>query len=94
MSHGDKLFDFRMADGSRHFADVPWLPPLLLKQRLEANEGVRVTGFLDGIDEAWIDFEYGGHSFTAHNPLNEYCLFVHDPFCPGDLLSVVTKLVT
>jgi hypothetical protein len=95
MSYRDRLFDVRMANGSRHFADVPMrVPPSVLRQTLDADEDVRVTAFLDGLIEAWIDFEYGGHSFSVHNPFDEYWLFVRDPSCPDEILSAVKKLVT
>jgi hypothetical protein len=78
-----------MADGSRHFAEVPRRPPLLLKQRLLELPGVTVTAFLDSGAETWIDFEYAGHAFSAHNPLNDFWLFVRDPACPDQRLHEV-----
>jgi hypothetical protein len=93
MSHRGRLIDVRMANGSRHFADVPMrIPPSVLRQTLDADEGVRITACIDGFTEAWIDFEYGGHSFSVHNPFGEYWLFVRDPSCPDEILSAVTKL--
>jgi hypothetical protein len=83
-----------MADGSRHFAEVPWRPPLALKQRLLDAPGVVVTAFLDSVTETWIDFEYAGHAFSAHNPLNDFWLFVRDPGCPEELLREVERLLT
>ena len=87
------LLDVRMHDGSRHFAEVPWRPPLALRQVLLDSPGVRVTAFIDGVVETWIDFEYRGHAFSAHNPLNDYWLFVRDPSCPESLLCEVARLL-
>jgi len=83
------LLDIRMADGSRHFAEVPWQPPLMLKQRLlDASNGT-LTGFLYSTAETCADFEYAGHSFTAHNPTSDFWLFVRDPLCPDNVLREV-----
>jgi hypothetical protein len=85
-----------MADGSRHFAEVPVrVPPSMLRRVLEDNKAVRVTAFIDCMMEAWIDFEYGEHVFSVHNPfVGEYWLFVRDPSCPDAILSEVRKLVS
>jgi hypothetical protein len=40
-----------------------------------------------------VDFEYGGHAFGAHNPLNDFWLFVRDPDCPEPLLLEVKELL-
>ena len=82
-----------MADGSRHFAEVPWRPPLALKQRLLETSGVSVTAFIDSFTETWIDFDYKGHAFSAHNPFNDFWLFVRDPECPDKLLREVGALL-
>lgn len=89
MSRPNDLLDVRMADGSRQFAEVPWRPPLELKRRLIDTPGVRVTAFIDSPAETWIDFEYAGHAFSAHNPLNDFWLFVRDPACPAAVLRDV-----
>ena len=88
------LLDFRMHDGSRHFAEVPWRPPLALRQRLLDAPGVRVTTFIDSGVETWIDFEYAGHTFSAHNPLNDFWLFVRDPSCPESVLREVERILS
>jgi hypothetical protein len=88
-----ELIDVRMADGSRHFAEVPWRPPLALKRRLSAVDGVTVTAFVDSVTETWIDFEFGGYQFTAHNPMNDFWLFVRDPACPDPVLQEVAALL-
>ena len=82
-----------MADGARHFAETPWRPPLALKDQLTKSPGVTVTKFLDSTTETWIDFEYRGFSFTAHNPLNDFWLFVADPACPDELLGKVKQML-
>ena len=56
MPRHTELLDVRMADGSRHFAEVPWRPSLALKQRLLAP-GVSVTAFIHSFTETWIDFD-------------------------------------
>jgi hypothetical protein len=95
MAHKARLFDIRMADGSRHFADVPMrIPPYALRERLEAAHGVRVTAFISTGTEAWIDFDYRGDSFTVHNPCGDYWIFVDDPSCPDEVLVEVTKLIS
>jgi hypothetical protein len=81
-----------MADGSRHFADVPWKSPLALKRRLLDTPGVKLTGYLDSATETWIDFEYLGQLFTAHNPHNDFWLFVRDPMCPDGVLREVEDI--
>lgn len=86
------LIDVRMADGSRHFAEVAWRPPLDLKQRLETC-GATVTEVIESATESWIEFTYAGELFSAHNPLNDYWLFVRNPDCPDSLLSEVVSLL-
>jgi hypothetical protein len=87
-----KFLDVRMADGSRHFAEVPWQPPLMLKQRLLDTPGVKLTSYVGSIFETWIVFEYSGQLFSAHNPLNDFWLFVDDPQCPDNVLCEVEDL--
>ena len=93
MSRQRELFDVWMADGSRHFAEVSWRPPLAFKQRLLEIPGVTVTSFIDSATETWIDFEYDGQAFSAHNPLNDFWLFVRNPGCPEELLREVERLL-
>ena len=82
-----------MADGSRHFAEVPWCLPSTLKLRLVETRGVAVTAFIDSATETWLDFTYAGHEFSVHNPLNDFWLFVRNPTCPEALLRTVELLV-
>jgi hypothetical protein len=88
-----RLFDIRMADGSRHFAEVPWRPGLILKQRVLELPGATVTAFLDAPIETWLDFDYRGHQFSAHNPVSDFWLFVRDPSCPEELLREVKNFL-
>lgn len=85
------LLDLRMCDGTRQFANVRWRPPLLLKRQLE-SAGATVTEFLETPTETWIDFELERHQFNAHNPINDFWLFVRDPACPDHLLERVTAI--
>lgn len=82
-----------MADGSQHVAEIPWRPPLALMQRLLGTPGISVTGFINSPAETWLDFEYAGYTFSVHNPLNDFWLFVHDPGCPEQLLHDVVALL-
>jgi hypothetical protein len=90
MSRPD-LIDVRMADGSRHFAEVAWRPPQEFKQLVEAS-GATVTEVIEHVTENWIDFTYAGESFTAHNSWNDYWLFVRNPDCPELVLHDVVRL--
>jgi hypothetical protein len=81
-----------MADGSRHFVDLPqtvlWLGR---RDHLMNLPGAELTGFLtDHVTEAWIDFTFRGHSFAVNDQFGEYWFFVHDPTCPDDALEAVT----
>lgn len=85
------LLDLRMADGSRHFGDLPqtrlWHD---VRDHVRALEGARLTGFLcDGVTEGWIDFAYAGRAFTINDQFGEYWFFVDDPDCPDDVLWAV-----
>jgi hypothetical protein len=83
MAHSVRLFDIRMADGSRHFAEIPMrIPPSMLRRRLDAAAGVRATQFLAAGLEAWIDFDFHCDSFAMHNPCGDYWLFVENPPVP------------
>jgi hypothetical protein len=83
------LFDFRMNDGSRNFAGAPWMPAVELRRRVERLPGAAVTALIDTPIETWIDFTYGGFRFSAHNPMNEFWLFVEEPGCPDEILQDV-----
>ena len=94
-----RFTDSRMADGSRHFADLPetynvqdpeWHQ---LHRHLQATPGVAVTGFLtDDVTEAWINFMYRGHCFSLNNPQGRWWIFVEDPTCPDEILGEVHAL--
>lgn len=88
-----QLMDFRAHDGSRQFAELPqtvlWHA---LRDHIKRLRGVKMTGFLtDDITEAWIDFEFRGHSFTVNDQLGEYWFFVKDPECPDEILVQVVE---
>jgi hypothetical protein len=92
------LLDIRMADGSRHFGDLPetydadqpqWHR---LREHVGHLSGARLTGFVtDDVTEAWIDFAYRGHTFSLNNQAGEWWFFVEDPACPDDLLKHVLE---
>jgi hypothetical protein len=84
-------FDFRMNDGSRHFADAPWMPAAEIRRRIERLPGAAVTAFIDLPSETWIDFSCRGFRFSAHNPMNEFWLFVENPACPDEILREITS---
>ncbi len=91
-----RLFDLRMADGSRHFGDLPetydaetpeWHR---LREQVSALEGAELTGFVtDDVTEAWIDFRWREHAFSLNNQHGQWWFFVADPGCPDDLLVAV-----
>jgi hypothetical protein len=85
------LLDFRMKDGSRHFAELPqtrlWDD---VRDHVSSLAGARLTGFVcDYVTQAWIDFTYCGQSFSINDQLGDYWFFVSDPTCPADLLTDV-----
>jgi hypothetical protein len=87
----EKLLSITMADGSRHFGDLPqtasWYE---LRDHIERFEGVQLTGFItDHITEAWIDFSYRGHCFSVNDQFGDYWFFVKDPSCPDEVLEAV-----
>lgn len=92
------IFDMRMADGSRHFASLPETYQVYdpqwdqLHQHLAQTPGAAVTGFItDQVTEAWIDFSYRGHCFSANNQHGSWWLFVADPSCPAEILEEVYR---
>ena len=88
------LFDQRMHDGSRFFADAPFQFASLVKQRLQSIHGAAMTDCIDTPLETWIDFNFRGHSFTMHSQWqNDYWLFVKDPGCPDDVLEEVARML-
>jgi hypothetical protein len=82
-----------MVDGSQHRAEVPWRPPLALKQQLLRTPGMRLVPFTTSPAEARVDFEYAGHSFTAHDPLNDFWLFVSNAKCQESVLRRIVELL-
>lgn len=94
------LFDLRMNDGSRHFADVPERYDVehpawhRLREYLSRTDGAELTGFVtDDITEAWIDFTLAGFKFSANNQHGNWWLFVTDPDCPDAVLERARQLV-
>lgn len=87
-----KLFDQRMSDGSRNFAELREVASFeSLRRHLSKLEGAEEAEYLtDSVTEMWLDFTYAGHRFTIHNPLG-YWLFVADPACPEPILSAVAS---
>lgn len=88
-----KLFDHRMADGSRNFADLPeicdWSD---LRRHVGHLPGAKETRYLsDGITEMWLDFTFEGHSFSVNNQMGDFWFFVRDPSCPEAILKAVIE---
>jgi len=86
-----RIFDYRMHDGSRNFADLPitrdWYA---VRDHVLALRGAELTGFVcDHVAEAWIDFTYRGHSFSINDQQGSYWLFVEDPECDEAILEEV-----
>ena len=91
-----RVFDMRMADGSRHFGDLPesydadspeWYR---VRDAVAALAGATLTGFTtDDVTEAWIDFRLCGHAFSVNNQNGSWWFFVDDPLCPEQLLELV-----
>lgn len=91
-----KLFDLRMPDNSRHFAELPegssqgapqWD---LIRAHVALLPGAHLTSFVtDHVTEAWIDFEYGSHRFSLNNQQGMWWMFVADPSCPVPVLTQV-----
>ena len=86
-----RIFDFRMCDGSRNFADLPqnldWYP---VRDHVQALPGAVLTGFLtDHVTEAWIDFTYRSHRFSINDQNGDYWFFVDDPECDEAILGEV-----
>ena len=88
-----KIFDFRMKDVSRNFADLPESVFFdELKKIAKKLEGAKVTGFVtDWITEVWLDFEYRGHKFSINNQMGDYWFFVENPSCPDEILLEVVR---
>ncbi len=85
------LFDEKMSDGSRHFADMPETVFFdNLADHAEDLPGAEITEFItDGVVEMWLDFDYRGHRFSVSNQLGDYWFFVADPNCGDEILLEV-----
>lgn len=86
-----ELFDIRMHDGSRNFADLPELIFFdrlreIAKQLAGATETAFVT---DWVTEVWLDFDFREHRFSVNNQNGEYWFFVEKPDCPDEILLEV-----
>jgi hypothetical protein len=90
------LLDVRMADGSRHFGDVPERYDVehpewhRLADHVRWLAGAVPAAFVtDDVTEAWIDFELGGQRFSINNQMGAWWFFVQDPACPDELMERV-----
>ena len=85
------LFDFRMNDGSRNFADLPETVFFdKIREHLAGLDGAEETGFIsDSVTEMWLDFNYSGYRFTINNQNSNYWFFVDDPKCTDAILQAV-----
>lgn len=88
-----RLFDLRMADGSRHFADLsetlgkPEAEWDLLRDAALGLEGATSCSLTtDGVTEGWIEFDYCGARFGINNQHGLWWFFVSDPGCPDQVL--------
>ena len=87
-----QIFDIRMRDGSRQFADVPErVFPSQLCKIIAKLPGAEIVEFVASVAqiEAWIDFRYRGFDFAVNNQNCEYWLFVRQPECPDEILREV-----
>lgn len=91
MSH--KLFDFRMRDGSRNFADFPETVFFdQLRDIVKQLEGATETGFAtEWVTEVWLDFDFRVHQFSINNQHGNYWFFVENPECPDEILLEVVE---
>lgn len=92
-NRSNKLFDHRMKDGSRNFADLPESVFFdELREIAKRFDNAIVTGFVtDWVTEVWLDFEYRGHKFSINNQYGEYWFFVENPNCPDEILLEVVE---
>ncbi len=89
-----ELTDFRMNDGWRKFASLPMtVYPRTLMAHIASLPGAVVTHLIDAmpIDGSWIDFEFGGHRFSATDQYGEFWFMVEDPRCPDETLRTVIE---
>ncbi len=85
------LLNRQLRDGSRVFGELP-LRASLVQVRDHALRLPRATivGFASGhVPEAWIDFEWEGHTFTIDDRPSAYLLSVADGACDEALLGTV-----
>lgn len=88
---GSRLLDLRMADGSRHFGELPETSDWeRLRDAVAELPGARLTRCLtDGVTEVWLDFDLGGVSFSVNNQHGSWWFFVSEPACPDPVLLQV-----
>lgn len=89
MLESARLLNVRMNDGSRHFAELPetrdWHA---VRAFLEHAGGVTAVKLVtDDVTEAWVDWTYRGHQFSANNQFGAWWVFVADPDCPDTVLE-------
>jgi hypothetical protein len=87
----NKIFDVRMNDGSRHFADLPEIYPwTILSEHLTRLETAVETNYItDEVTEFWLDFEYKEQKFSVNNQIGEFWFFAENPDCPEEILLEV-----
>lgn len=85
-----------MADGSRHFGDLPETYDVdhpewhRLKDGVALLAGAELRSFVtDDVTEAWIDFTFRGHHLSINNQHGQWWFFVQDPSCPDETLLAV-----
>lgn len=88
---GSRLLDLRMADGSRHFGELPetsdWAR---LRDAAAELPGARLIRYLtDEVTEVWLDFDLGGARFSINNQQGSWWFFVSEPACPDPVLLQV-----
>ena len=93
-----RIFDYRMPDGSRNFADLPetydaerpqWHR---LRDHVAALPGAQEVSFVtDDVTEAWLTLRHRGHEFSMNNQCGDWWLFVRDPACPDEILEEVRR---
>lgn len=77
-----------MADGSRHFAELPDIHMAAFRKHLQKLAEVQFDEeTTDGITEWWLDFTYKGQEFTAHETWGCLRVFSNDAKCPPDILT-------
>ena len=88
-----KLFDHRMVDGSRNFADLPEVAGFgAMREHLKSLKGATEVDYItDQVTEVWIDFERNGYRFSINNQSGWYWLFADDPETPEAELEAVAE---